>query len=106
MYYDLILLAAIVVFIVDISGVIHSLKESVGRFLRLKIDRLRPFDCSLCMVWWSGLAYLLAVGRFELKAVAFVALLAAFSVQIGGLIQLMRGLVQWIIDFGLQAFEK
>lgn len=104
-YLELLLLTMIVVFIVDISGVVESIKESIGRFLRVKIERLRPFDCSLCMVWWSGLSYLLAVGRFELLPIVAVSVLATFSVQIGGILQVARGLVQWVIDAVLDGIE-
>lgn len=105
-YLELFLIALIAVFIVDISGVFESLKASIGRFLRVKIERLRPFDCSLCMVWWSGLLYLIVVGRFELLPIVFVSVLATFSVQIGGIMQVARGLVQWVIDAVLDAIEK
>ena len=106
LYVELLLLAAIVVFIVDVSGIVETLKWALSRWLGVKVGRIRPFDCALCMVWWCGLVYLLVVGRFALGPVAFVAMLAACSVQIGGLIQLMRGLIQWVIDAGFRACDK
>ncbi len=106
LYYELLFLAIIVVFVVDLSGIVDTFKWALSRWLSVGIERLKPFDCSLCMVWWCGLLYLLVVGRFALGPVAFVALLAACSVQIGGLLQLMRGVVQWVIDSAFRVLEK
>lgn len=105
-YYELLLLAIIVVFIVDISGIVDTMKRALSRWLSVKIERIKPFDCSLCMVWWCGLAYLLIIGRFSLGPLVFVAVLATCSVQIGGLLQLMRGVVQWVIDSAFRVLEK
>ena len=106
LYLELFLLALIVVFIVDISGIVESMKGAIGRWLGITLQRLKPIDCSLCMVWWSGLSYLLAVGRFELLPIVAVAVLATFSVQIGGILQVARGLLQWVIDAVLEGIEK
>lgn len=106
LYYNLLLLAVVVVFIVDVSGIIDSIKEALSRWLHVKVGRLKPFDCSLCMIWWCGLAYLLIVGRFALGPIAFVALLAACSVQIGAAIQVLRALLQWLVDTALDIVER
>lgn len=106
LYYNILLLAVIVVFIVDVSGIVDAMKEALGRWLHVRVGRLKPFDCSLCMVWWCGLAYLLIVGRFSLGPVAFVALMAACSVQIGAIIQLARAILQWLADTALGLIEK
>lgn len=100
------LLSTIVVFVTDISGIADTLKEALGRWLNVKIERLKPFDCSLCMVWWCGLAYLFAVGRFALGPVAFVALLAAGSAQTGASLRLICRLLQRAIDLIFDVIEK
>lgn len=105
-YLNLLLLAFIVVFVVDISGMVDTLKGLIGRWLGVKLERLKPFDCSLCMIWWCGLGYVLAVGRFSLVSVAYVALLSSFSIQIGGILQAARGAVQWVIDAMLDVVDK
>lgn len=106
MYWNLLLLALIVVFIVDVSGIVDTIKGVIGRWLGVRFERLKPFDCSLCMVWWCGLGYLFAVGRFSLVSVAYVALLSSFSVQVGGILQVARGIVQWVIDAILDVIDK
>lgn len=102
---DLILMAAIVVFIVDISGAVDSLKSGLKWILtRGKMNnsdyRLKPIDCSVCMTFWSGIVYLLIVNEFTLPYLAFVCLLSCFSEVIKSSILLVEDvlikIIQWI----------
>lgn len=104
MYWNLFLLAVIVVFVVDISGIMDTLKGAISRWLHVKVEHLKPFDCSLCMVWWSGLLYLLITGRLSIASVAYLAIIAACSVQIGAFIQLLRSLLQCLVDAVLDRY--
>lgn len=106
LYYNLLLLAVIVVFIVDISGIVDSMKEAMSRWLHVKVGRLKPFDCSLCMVWWCGLIYLLLERQVSLANVAYVAMLSILSVQIGGIINLLRDALQALIDFFYRKIDQ
>ena len=81
---NLLLIALIVVFIVDISGAIDSFKQLISWIItkgKISTDnyRLKPLDCSLCSTFWSGLIYLLYTGTFSIPYFAFVCLLAYFS---------------------------
>lgn len=78
MFKNVIIIALVVVFIVDLSGAVDSLKN----FIRINgrtVKRLKPFDCSLCMTFWSGLVYLFCVGSFSLQGVALVCLSALLT---------------------------
>lgn len=97
-YVNLVLIAVVVVYIVDISGVMDSLKYGLSKWLNATVKRLRPFDCSLCMVWWAGVIYILTVDQFSLSALCWVAILSMLSVQIGNTLHLLRD----VIDVGLQ----
>ena len=81
---NLILLTTIVVFIVDISGAIDSLKSSLKWILtkgKMKNSdyQLKPLDCSLCITFWIGIVYLLITNNFTLPYLGFVCLLSCFS---------------------------
>lgn len=81
---NLTLIAAIVVFIVDISGAVDSLKSGLKWILtkgKMKDSnyRLKPFDCSMCQIFWCGIIYLLVIGEFTLPYLGFVCLLACFT---------------------------
>lgn len=99
---NLICLAVIIVFIVDISGVITHIKEWVSLTLtHWKIRKsnfsIKPFDCSLCMTWWCGLIYLLCVGKFTLPFIMAVALLGLFSNTIKNFLLLISDIFDTII---------
>lgn len=95
LYLDLLLLAAVVVFIVDLSGAIDSLKAGIWHFAHGKGSpvpsfRLRPFDCSLCAVWWSTLVVVVVRGRLGFDTVAYCAALAYCSPALAQAIRLVR----------------
>ena len=58
---NILLLATIIVFIVDLSGSIeHLVKPIVKHLLHIPSHKditLPLIECSLCVVWWSGLIY-------------------------------------------------
>lgn len=89
MYADMVLICAVTVFVVDISGWTESWKAALGRWLHIRVGRVRPFDCSLCMTWWLCLLYLLCAGGISFPSVAFSALLAALSRVVAQLYRLL-----------------
>ena len=62
---NIILLATIIVFIVDLSGSIeHLVKPIVKYFLHIPPQKdiaLPLIECSLCCTWWLGLLYICIV---------------------------------------------
>lgn len=96
-YTDLLFLTVIVVFIVDCSGFTEAWLHGLSRWLRHQVTQLKPFSCSLCMTWWSGIVYLLVTGRFCLPLLAYVALLAFLSLPISELLIFIREtILRWI----------
>ena len=83
-YIDLLLVALITIYIVDISGFTHSWRSAIARWLKVESLRpLPPFDCSLCMTWWVCLIYALCAGQLSLWTIAFSALLSHLSNPLG-----------------------
>lgn len=88
---DLILVAFITIYIVDLSGFTDSWRAALAKALHVKeLKPLPPFDCSLCMVWWVCLAFLLISAKLSIPMVAFSALLSLMSVPFGQLLILLR----------------
>jgi hypothetical protein len=86
-YIDLLLLAAITIYIVDLSGFTEAWRSALTRMLKAKeLKPIRPFDCSLCMTWWVGIIYSICVGEFSLPILAYIALLSFLSLPIGQLL--------------------
>ena len=83
MYIDLLLLAIIICFVVDISGAMRKFKK--------------PFSCSLCCIWWTGLIYLLVTRNFTILGVAFVAFLSMMSSVITALLLTLREILNHIL---------
>ena len=94
---DLLFLTLVVVFIVDLSGWTDTWLGWLSRWLGHPVLSLKPFSCSLCMTWWSGIVYLLVTGRFCLPLLAYVALLAFLSLPISELLIFIREtILRWI----------
>lgn len=98
-YVDLLILAFAVVYAIDVSGFVP---EIITRFFRwLKKPRptqtVKPWECSLCMTFWTGVVYLLITG-FTLPAFLYVIALSAFSTTIKDIFILTRDILTKIID--------
>lgn len=81
---DLLLLQLIVVFIIDCSGIIDTIKSVISRFLtKGKINStnfsLPLFGCSLCMFFHTGWIYLLITNHFTIPLFALVCILSFFT---------------------------
>ena len=89
-YIDLILVALVTIYIVDISGFTETWLNILSNYRGRKITGLKPFSCSLCMVWWVCLLYAVIVGNLTIPVVALIALLSLLSVPCGQLLLLIR----------------
>lgn len=89
-YLDLTLTAFAVVFIVDVSGFTDAWLGWLSRWLGTKVTHLRPFSCSLCMVFWTCVISCLATGTFNAATLAFSCLLAALAYPIGQAVIFIR----------------
>ena len=97
---DILLLAAIIVFVVDLSGFTQTWKKWLGKWLGVQIGDVPPFDCSLCLTFWAGLIYLIVEGDFSIPALAYLALVSYCTVLMGEILtairELLSALVRWL----------
>ena len=101
---DLFLIQLIVVFIVNISGAIDSLKYGISKLLtkgKIGTDNwdLKPFDCSLCVTFWSGMIYLVCVHQFTIPMIAYVCLLAATTDITGDIFSTLKSLIAKLFNW-------
>ena len=89
-YIDLLMVAVITIYIVDLSGFTETLLKVISVYKGRKITELKPFSCSVCMVWWVCLIYAVIVGNLTIPVVALIALLSLLSVPCGQLLILIR----------------
>lgn len=91
-------LQIVVVFLIDLSGAVDSFKAALGRWLRVRVARLKPLDCSLCMYHWTALVVMLCLGRLTLECYAAICLLAfATTITEAVLKTILRTLI-WAIS--------
>ena len=96
-YYDILLIATIYVFGLDISGFWQALSSAIKRWLTggrmSRPFELKPFSCSLCMTFWTGLLYLLLTHHLTIANAAFVCLVAMLTPRIKDLLLVVDGLL-------------
>lgn len=98
-YIELLMVALVTIYIVDISGFTDSWRSALARFLKVNsLKPLPPFDCGKCMTWWACLIYAICTGHISLWTVAFSALLSHLSVQIGQGLIFIREWITWITN--------
>ena len=78
-FVDLLILTCLCVFVIDYSGFIGEIETRLSNWLRspLPLRIPKPFSCSLCSSFWTGLIYLAITGNFTLPWIGAVAALAA-----------------------------
>lgn len=99
---NILLIAVIAVFIIDLSGAINNLAKPIVR----KILHLSPnadihlplIGCSLCVTFWAGLIYLLAVEAFALPGIVIVCIVSFLTPIISDTLILCKDLLTKLID--------
>lgn len=87
-YLNLLILTALICFIEDVSGFVQSIKKIVVKRMTgttladPSFVSVKPFDCSLCMTWWTGIAYLLICKELTIINLGYVGMLSLFSSNI------------------------
>lgn len=103
-YLDLLCIAVIVIFIIDISGVVDTVKGwiwkwIVGKDKPYKGFQFKPFDCSLCMTHHICLLFALITGQFSLMVWMYICGLAMLS-------KVIRGALVMVSDILIKAINK
>lgn len=94
---DLMMIAWLCVFIIDMSGIIDEVQARLRKVCPL-YTLGKPFTCSLCMTWWMSLAYLLIVGKFTLPYIAVAALLAVMTTEIYSFMNFVKTSISYAIE--------
>lgn len=89
-YLELLLVAAIVTYIVSLSGWTQTWLGWLSALLHKRVVAFKPFSCAQCMTWWCCLAWALARGAFSLPVVAASAGYAFCSITIENILIFIR----------------
>lgn len=105
-YIDLLLLAAITIYIVDLSGFTEAWRTALARKLKAKdLKPIRPFDCGQCMTWWVGIIYSIIAGTFSLPVIAYIAALSFISLPLGQLFIFIREGFSFLLNKMMRWYE-
>ena len=98
---DILLIACIAVFCIDLSGAMQKLNRKVWDWLYKGVKytdwEIPLIGCSLCVTWWSGIIYLLVTG-FSLYMAAYVALIAFLTPVIKDVLLYVKDLLIYLVD--------
>lgn len=99
-FLNIFLIALICVIAINVLQFFDSIEPILSKLLGFKV-RLpeKPFKCSTCAAWWTGLIYLFIVGQFSLVWVAVLLCISASTPQIERLWWNVQGLIGLIVNF-------
>ena len=95
---NLLLIQFIIVGIIDVSGFVQELEAFLSKWLKIRAKIPKPFSCSLCTTWWTGLIYLLITGNLTLPLVAFTLFISLLTTVTKDIIYLIQDIFIKIID--------
>ncbi len=95
---DLLIITLILVYILDLSGLIGEMERILQKRLKRKVVIRKPWSCSLCMTFWTGIAYLLATGSFSIPMLGYVCLLSFMTPFFNDMLLTIRELLLRIMN--------
>lgn len=101
MIIDLILIVVFTVCVIDLSGIITSIKKGLAKWLKVKDYtqiNLPLIQCSLCLSFHIQWIYLLIVGKFTIGYLTLAIIFSLFTPQIGDIIILVKEIITNITD--------
>lgn len=106
----LLLIAVIWTFILDLCGFAQTIDKLLYRIFykgrAFRDDaRFKPFDCSLCMSWWTGLVYLLITHSFTVLNIAILLCFAWLTPLIKDFFTLIKDIIIKLVDIIYKTFN-
>lgn len=98
---NMILIVVFTVSVIDLSGIITSIKKGLAKWLKVKDYtqiQLPLIQCSLCMSFHIQWIYLLIVGQFTMGYLTLAIIFSLFTPQIGDFITLVKEIITNITD--------
>lgn len=107
---NLLYISIIWVLILDIAGFAHTIDKTLYKiFYRGRAYRedahFPPFDCSLCLTFWTGLIYLLIIQSLTIPHMLLLLVFACLTPIIKDLFILIKDIVVKLIDLIYRLFK-
>lgn len=102
-YLNILLIAIICVFIIDISGFVDFWKIKLWNWTfdnskPYKDYTLKPFDCSFCMTFWTSLTYTLIIHHLNILMIAYILFIAYLTPVILECLYLLKDMLLKLTD--------
>lgn len=95
---DVLYIAVFWVLVIDISGFIDEVKYRIFKWLnggQYRDYSLKPFDCSLCMTWWT--CFIIILFNWNFHMLVYSLMVACFTPVIKDIILMVRDMLSWVI---------
>lgn len=107
---NLFIISTIWVLILDLCGFARTVDKLFYRLLYKKRAyredaHFPPFDCSMCMTFWTGLAYLLITGTANILMIAFLLLFAWATTIEKDIFIFVKDLISKLLDLLYTLFK-
>lgn len=107
---NLFIISIIWVLILDLSGFARTIDKTLYKIFYPKRPyredaHFKPFDCSLCMTWWTGLLYLLITHTLSLLNIAILLVFAWSTTMEKDIFILIKDLVTKLLDLLYETFK-
>lgn len=100
-YLNLLIITLTVVFIVDYSGFINSIKRYIGKILHIhnyETISLKPIDCSLCSSFWTMLIYLIVTNNLSFPTLLVVIFLSSITSSLVDIFYVLNDIIYTILN--------
>lgn len=99
---DILIISFIWTFIIDLTDIMDFIKRKIWKYAfgsrPYQPFSMKPFDCPLCLSWWSGILYLILTHSFSFPSLGFVALVSFLTTVEKDLLLLIRDILVKIIS--------
>ena len=66
---------------------------------------LKPFNCSVCMSWWTNLAYIIVTNQFSILMILYILILSWTTPIISSILSLVKNLFLKMINTIANKFD-
>lgn len=107
---NLFIISVIWVLILDLSGFALTIDKTLYKIFYPKRPfredaHFKPFDCSLCLTFWSSLIYLIVIHSLTLPNIAFSLLFAWLTTTEKDIFIMVKDMVTKLIDLLYTLFK-
>lgn len=107
---NLFIISVIWVLILDLSGFALTIDKTFYKIFYPKRPyredaHFKPFDCSLCMTWWSCFIYLILIHSLTLPYIAFSLLFAWLTTTEKDILIFIKDLITKLLDILYNTFK-